>query len=40
MTPLNSPVICTDTQLFTAERLEAYNSIQAVVDDVEEKRIA
>jgi len=39
-TPLNSPVICTDIPLVTAERLEAYKSIQAVVDDVDEKRIA
>jgi hypothetical protein len=39
-TSLNSHVICTDPQLLIEERPEAYKSIQAVVDDVEEKRIA
>ena len=39
-TSLNSHVICTDPQLLVEERPEAYKSIQAVVDDVEEKRIA
>ena len=40
ITSLNSHVICTDPQLFIEERPEAYKSAQAVVDHVEEKRIA
>jgi len=39
-TSLNSHVICTDPQLLIEERLEAYKSIQAAVDHVEEKRLA
>ena len=39
-TPLNSRIISTDTQLLIVERPESYKSIQAIVDDVKEKRIA
>ena len=39
-TYLNSRAICTSPQLLIQERPEAYKSIQAVVDDVEEKPIA
>jgi len=39
-TYLNSHDICTDPQLLIDERPEAYQAIQGVMPDVEEKRIA
>lgn len=39
-TSLGSYVICTDPELMVQERPEAYKSIQAVVDDMEEAGVA
>lgn len=39
-TSLGSCVVCTDSELLVQERPEAYKSVQAVVDDMEESGIA
>jgi release factor H-coupled RctB family protein len=39
-TSLGSYVVCTDPDLLVQERPEAYKSVQAVVDDMEEAGVA